>query len=233
MALVVGVIPTRDRGDLLLPLVHDLVEQNEFDALLVLDNSESQDLVLKYNDVQVIPAPGQTIYEMWNWGWLYSLGAGYAYHSDVHVAFLNDDIMIPDGFLGYLSDALDSDEKWWCVYPNYDRPLEDGVDELDEIVETYGTYRQGGLWGCAFMLKADKLNEGLPLFDESFKLWYGDDDLVRNIEILGGKVGRVRGLPLYHIGGGGQTSLLHPELNVLKGEDEKLWLERIGAVDAD
>ncbi len=44
------------------------------------------------------------------------------------------------------------------------------------------------------------------LFDENYNLWYGDNDLLLQIESDGGVYGIVRDAHMTHIGGGSNTS---------------------------
>jgi len=68
-----------------------------------------------------------------------------------------------------------------------------------------GTYKDGGLAGFAFTVRGewfDRLS-----FDEDFEWWFGDDDLVAQIEQLGGTTGVVRATWVQHVDGGSQTLL--------------------------
>lgn len=210
-------IPTRDRFDLLVPLVTELLLQDQHDRLLVLDNSDAQNaceyLVLD-KKLSVIPCADMKIYAMWNWAWDWALKK---YPSRVNVALLNDDILIPENFIGTLSSALRHDKRdWWCVYPNYHRSLADGVVDLG-ITATEGTYKDGGMSGWAFMFRGEIRYRNVPFIDENFEWWCGDDDFARQVVKRGGQIGRVNGLPVEHPHE--STAQNYPELQVAKEAD--------------
>lgn len=195
------VIPTRDRRtDLLPPLVTELLVQYEFDQMAVFDNSPEGDAaqyLMIDRRLKVIPAAGKSIHEMWNEGWARAM----ALYKKVNIAFLNDDINVPDAFLSTLAHALRADDSRWCVYPDY-RVTAAASDPTGTITPTKGTYQHGGMCGWAFMIRGEMiLEEGItPLFDVDFQWWYGDDDLVRRIDNAGGLVCRVDGLGIDHWG---------------------------------
>jgi GT2 family glycosyltransferase len=72
--------------------------------------------------------------------------------------------------------------------------------------------------GWAFMIKGEAHTlGGLPLIDDGFRWWCGDDDLAFQIQRLGYKIGRVNGLPVDHLG---EASIpRHSELHRIKWED--------------
>jgi GT2 family glycosyltransferase len=118
------------------------------------------------------------------------------------LAILNNDIVVPSGFLGYLSSALNAaDEDVWITYPDYDRPLSAGADVTDPptVRRTSGTWKLGGMSGFAFMLRPERHDtHGWPLIDESFEWLCGDGDLCTQMQQLGGCAARVEGLPVLH-----------------------------------
>jgi hypothetical protein len=44
-------------------------------------------------------------------------------------------------------------------------------------------------------------------FDEEFEWWFGDDDIVAQIECRGGKIGIVGATSVHHVNGGSQTMI--------------------------
>jgi hypothetical protein len=191
------VIPTRDnRGTLCASLVTDLLIQYEFDKLLVFDNSDEQDAADHFmldKRLKVVPAKGKRIYEMWDWGWEMSCAL---FDKAVNVAFLNDDIKIPDNFLGALGHAVRSSDTIGCAYPDYTVRAEES-DPRGLYVPTTGTYRAGGMCGWAFMIRGE-LRTRIGPIDTQFEWWFGDDDLERRIREAGFDVVRIPGLGLDH-----------------------------------
>lgn len=227
------VIPVKDRHDLTQPLLDQLAEQGGYEAVFVYDNGSvepaAEALKLPEN-VEVIDAEGLTIHEMWNAGILRSLTRS----ARCNVAILNNDLILGDQFLEGLAWHLRLRQQVLAVCPNYDgRTFDAG---MRQVVGTAGGRNDGtgGMSGFAFMVKGEAFAAGLPKFDENLKFWYGDDDLTRNIEAVGGAVCLVRDITVEHIGNGSQTSshgtqkrLGTPELERLVAEDktyfEKKW----------
>lgn len=217
------VIPTRDRLDLCAELTTELILQYEFDKMWVCDNTDAQDAgdhLMLDRRLEIIPAPTMKIYEMWNEGWLRSIRSTKNVGDPVNVAILNDDIRVPDSFLGSLAHALRAPENddVWCVYPDYTLPLAVG-NEVTCVTRTGNTtFRKGGMSGWAFMIKGEKHDTAnLPWIDERFQWWCGDDDLAEQIVQCGGEIARVDGLPCEHESEA--SARLHPELHQVKGED--------------
>ena len=146
-------------------------------------------------DNRVVDCPGLTITQMWNRAWLAALDEA----DQVDLVVLNNDIAVPPGFIVNLTSMLRSDERYWAVYPDYNRRVEQGT-AIKGLTPTNGTFRHGGMCGWAWALKAEAHREGLPLMDEQFQWWASDDDLVFAIEASGHLVGRVDGLPVDHVG---------------------------------
>lgn len=191
-------IPTLGESELLSPLVDELVRQGGFDELLIMNDHEREE--------------DASFYSLWNRAWL--VAAREALYLDsafaANLVLLNDDIRIPANFVTRLCAALRSRDDAWLTYPDYMLAVEHDGNVPFSLTPTLGTYRQGGMWGCAFALRAELLNDPLPPIDESFVIWAGDDDLVKQIELHGGKTYRVEGLALEHAAS--TTFARHPEL---------------------
>jgi len=219
-------IPTRDRMDLLVPLVTELTLQDQHTELWILDNSDAQnvrDHLVLDKKLHVRPCPDMGIYPMWNMAW--DLAVKH-YPSRVNVALLNDDIRIPENFIGTLASALRYDkEEWWCVYPNYHRTLADPVTD-EGITATEGTYKHDGMSGWAFMFRGEIMYHGVPFVDENFVWWCGDDDFARQVVKHGGKIGRVNGLPVEHPHE--STVQNYPHLQAAKASDIRYLIKKHG-----
>ena len=205
---VVG-IPTLGESELLGPLVDELVRQGGFDDLLIMDDRNRAGL--------------GSFYSTWNRSWRYAAHKISEFDSTpivcdpANLVLLNDDIVIPKRFVERLCDALRSREDAWLTYPDYTLAIEQDGNVPFRLTPTLGTYRQGGRWGAAFALRAELLNDPLPSIDETYKIWAGDDMLVEEIRLHGGKTYRVEGLALEHAAS--TTFSKHPELQAPGWED--------------
>jgi len=195
-------IPTLGESALLGPLISDLVDQGGYDSLIVMDNRPSREehitpvLDRGAHEARLIEmhCPEMSFHQMWNWAWRQCCD-----QDDIgNLILLNDDIRIPSGFVTRLVAALRSADDVWCVYPNYTRALVDDAPGDSTLTPTTGTFRRGGLWGCAFAVRAELLDNPLRPIDDQFVIWCGDDDLVKQIELAGKKVCRANGLALEH-----------------------------------
>jgi GT2 family glycosyltransferase len=192
---IVVVIPTRYDIDMLENL---LPSMKDADEIIVLDNGLSKEKYTKLmqsdarrmGNFWILPTEGLSIYQMWNLGW--------AMYPNTHLAILNDDIYFLPGTLAELSRALIDNPEIAAICPDYNRPTEAGMSPAIVVMPTTSTYGNGGLAGFAFML-----NTSLPIpkIDEKFQWWYGDDDLVYNIERAGYKVAKLLGVPVAHAQG--------------------------------
>lgn len=213
-------IPTRDRFDLLAPLIAALLEDDAVSCVFVMDNglpdSDRASLKTWAKDeprLSVGDQAGKSIYEMWNAAWKV---ARFGIEADT-LTLLNDDVKIPKGFIGYLRNRLDSDLTLWAVCPDYKRSLVEGVGS-GSIRYVEGTYKNGGMSGFAFMFLVKDFSA--PPFDERFRWWGGDDRFAADIIERGGRIGYVEGLPIEHQEGA--TSCLHPEIEAMIEQDIKL-----------
>jgi GT2 family glycosyltransferase len=195
-------IPTLGESELLGPLVRDLIDQGGYDSLIVMDNRPPgeanialvPDPCLNNGLAFEMRYPEMSLHQMWNWAWRQCMSKSCT----ANLVLLNDDIRIPPEFVTRLVAALRSNDDVWCAYPNYRRVLADDDPADTTLTPTRDTYRRGGLWGCAFALRAELLNNPLPPIDDQFVIWCGDDDLVKQIDLAGKRVCRVNGLALEH-----------------------------------
>jgi GT2 family glycosyltransferase len=143
--------------------------------------------------LHVLDGEGMSLLDMWTAGLTLARGLD----PDGLVAFLNNDISIGPGFMSGLARALDNDPALWAVSPNYDGRAVDGVEYVTS------TYKRNGLAGFAFMVRAAAFDS--IAFDSDFEWWYGDDDLVAQVEAAGGKLGVVGDVSVEHVQGGSQS----------------------------
>lgn len=227
-------IPTIGQSHLLGPLVDDLLADGGVDELIIMDNTPDSRLQwTKHERLTLVRCPQSKwgIHQMWNWAWRWAKRDW-----PTNLCLLNDDIKIPYNMVTRLASSLrGGDDDVWCVYPNYTLPLEldgepygpdttvperEGHPFYGQVEQTHGTYKDGGMWGCAFMLRAELLHNPLPPIDEQFVWWCGDDDLVAQIELHGGKVCRVNDIALEHPEPG-MSQKTRPELHEIGWADLK------------
>ena len=193
------VIPVRDNPAMTGWLLGQLEAQRGYDAVFVFDNGSQPETAAwlagiagRYG-MSVLDAAGLSLIDMWRAG----TALARSHDRTGNIAFLNNDVSMGADFLPRLSDALASDAALWAVSPNYDGRAIDGV----ELVTS--TYKRKGLAGFAFMVKGAAFEE--VDFDRAYEWWFGDDDLVAQIEARGGKIGVVGDVSVEHVRGGSQT----------------------------
>lgn len=214
-------IPYRDRADLTCNLIGQLGREPKLDGLYLLDHASSDDTDARIDEaldeaairevVMLRFDADATLTTMWNAAW------DHALHDDVDtLAFLNNDIAIPHGFIQILHQRLWEIGRLWAVCPDYTRPVSQGIRH-PQVRIVSGSERHGGMTGAAFMVKVAARREGLPPIDERCRWWGGDDDLAFAIESLGYCVGKVEGVPLDHQRS--QTLVTRPDLMAICHED--------------
>jgi hypothetical protein len=207
-------IPTRSNWKMLGPLLESL---KEFDVSLY-DNghtSEEGKSLLANHTGEVCDATGWKFYKMWNHAWMTASLREYDC-----VALLNDDIVLHEKSLEVSYNVLMSSSEIGIVGLNYHRSLDLGTDDTLGFVSTPGSYKDGGIWGCAFLVKSS-LWGVVPPIDERYHLWYGDDELFTNTRRCGYDVGIAKGAPVLHYPS--TTTNMHTELLARVGEDEILF----------
>lgn len=227
------VIPVKGQQHYTTALLKQLDEQGGYEQVFVYDNAAGTDEALAQPDgenVTVIPAAGKTIHEMWN------LGIKEARNRSprCNVAILNNDIEIGANFLAEMAAGLRAHPSIACVGGNYDgRTFVEKVQEVKGICA--GRYDgTGGLPGFAFMIRSELVDAvGGTLFDESYELWYGDNDLCLQMERLGATYGIVRDATVTHLDGGGRTSTvdgvnLKPEYVEMAARDRERFVKKWG-----
>lgn len=235
------VIPVKGKFEYTESILKQLGEQGGFEHCFVYDNADSA--TGNVSDVHsgiiphlqnrdrfsVIPAAGLGIHEMWN------LGIKEAIKRDprCNIAILNNDLELGPNFLAEMAKGLRAHPSVGAVSGNYDNR------ECAEIVQAVkgicaGRYDgTGGFAGFAFMIRSELVATlGGQVFDEQFRLWYGDNDLCLRLDALDITYGIVRDAHVVHIDGGSKTSgenpyQLHPDILEIVEEDrrrfEKKW----------
>ena len=191
-------IPTLSAYATLKPLVLSLLEDPEVDAVLILDNGHRggnaktwfRQIARRDARVTIVAAHRWGIHRMWNYGREWAAAHGFEFY-----AALNDDITVPPLLITEIARAMRARSEIWIASPEWTRPLSAGVDVTGTVRHVRGTQRHGGIAGWCWMLRLDA---PVPLVDEGFQWWYGDDDLAEQVHRAGGHLGIVEGLPLDH-----------------------------------
>lgn len=169
--------------------------------------------------LQRIEAEGANIHQMWNEGWRAALRD---FGDQVLIAFVNNDIVFRPGTLEVLARAVLRNEIW-ATYPDPRAATADGVRLTGRTFATHGSKRHGGLTGHCFLVKGGiHTIGGLPLFDERFHCWYGDDDFAFRVERAGYQIHCVEGLPCDHQN---EATMIHrPEWAERRAADRELFV---------
>lgn len=180
---VTAIIPTKTKTPQFDSIINTL-DISQVDDVVVFNNGDRK---LNATWYEIRNAEGYSIYQMWNEGLNLSDNRGS------HALILNDDIEFKPWMVSFLSAYLDRDNSLGIVFPDYDAQEDTGSYNLRYTETTAG---DGGMSGFCFMIR-----KNLHLrVDESLKLYWGDDDLVKQTIAAGYKVARVVGLPVSHEG---------------------------------
>ena len=144
------------------------------------------------------------------------------------IAFLNNDIVLPEKWASSLIECLELNENVWCVCPNFTR-LE-MQDDWEDRVERYSkeklSYepieppgRIGGFTGFCFMLKTKELRDEIGEFDEDFTFWFTDTDLWQRLKLANRPAVRVSNVLIHHFES--KTLVKIPNIEVKINEDAK------------
>ena len=196
-----AVIPVKGKHHLTDNLVAQLLEQGECDGVFILDNGSDTNPYPNPHGVDVIPAAGLNIHQMWNLG----VNACVTGSPRCNIAILNNDLDIGPGFLAGLAVQLRTVPRCLAVSPNYDKRDGTGFQQVHGICANRydGT---GGLAGFAFMVPGEMFAAGFPRFDERLAWWYGDNDFTMNLERFGAVYGIARDVECVHLDGGSVTA---------------------------
>jgi GT2 family glycosyltransferase len=216
------VVPVKDHLELTQRLVDQLVEQGGHRGIFVFDNGSTDGTAAWLDEqaalgrLEAVDAAGLTLHKMWNAG----IDLALARDEAPHVAILNNDLVLGSDFCRRLGETLDADPQLWAVSPNYDGRSIDGVEYVTS------TFKNGGLAGFAFMVSGGAL--GHVWFDEALHWWYGDDDLVAQIEAAGRRVGITSATTIEHVDGGSQTIRYSSDVMVAIEHDVLFMYEKWG-----
>lgn len=185
-----AIIPTHDRTELVTALVKTLHEQG-CQHIIILDNDTKPVLSTLWFAAQTGARPTivrvderpPNLYAMWNKGFNLVETCAHAFgEKEWDVVVLNDDTELPDGWLGYVCNALEGHDRAGkpavsCTYPygNVGEPL---------LKTRHDGNFNTRMCPWAFVVRGEL---GLRA-DENFRWWYGDDDFYRQALNAGGVV---------------------------------------------
>lgn len=223
------VIPVKGKHHFTRDLLGQLRAQGGYEHIFLFDNAHDTDPVpedLLGDDLTLFDATGYRFHRMWNDGIRQAISKA----TRCNIAILNNDLILGDNFLAELARGLRSHPHFLAVCGNYDNRK---FGELVQGVKGVAAGREdgtGGFAGFGFMLRGEVCSMGL-LFDEAYNLWYGDNDILLQIEAGGGVYGIVRDAHMTHIGGGSNTSgdgvsRLAPEWKALVEEDQAYFAKK-------
>ena len=232
----IAVVPVKNERHLTESIVADLVADPALQAVLVLDNGSTDGTVGWLRSVArdhprlvVVEEPDAGIYDLWDYGRRWALRnwgpATGPIDRPVYLHVLNNDVTLAPGTLSDLTDALEVRPDAWVASPDPDAPWPD-VGLRRRPVEVRGSYRHGGMLGYAFTVAVHRWPVGEALVDPAFSWWYGDDDLAFSVEARGGKILRVKGLPIAHETS--STARHHPELAAVIDQDRETFVAKWG-----
>lgn len=211
------IVPVKDQLEHTRGIIDQLTAQGGYEAVFVYDNGsrrQTAELLARrdgHYGVEVIDAAGWPLYEMWQRGVERARERAEA----CDIAVLNNDLRLGPDFLRSLGATLRSEPALWAVSPRYDdRPIS-GTEYVS------GTFKDGGLAGFAFVTRGEAFDQ--LAFDAGFNVWFGDDDLVAQIEQAGHKVALTSATWVEHIDGGGHTLRQRPDLcEELRADKERM-----------
>jgi GT2 family glycosyltransferase len=155
-----------------------------------------------------IHMPGASIYTEWNHA------AAWALDEDAYLLQLNDDIVITQCLPGALAMTMNRESTFGLL----------GVGEYHlvcdpgEAVETsFALGNRYAFSAWCFMVRPGTWTD----VDERFRIWYGDDELIWNVNAAGWRTGVVRGVGVIHHTS--TTSTRCPWTVTAAGEDRVLW----------
>lgn len=209
-------IPSRSNWNGLISVIGHCEQAEAVEKVLVYDNGYSSEYQQILDDMGVrVDANGWSFYKMWNDPWMRASVEKFD-----AVALLNDDINLAPGSLAEAFEVLMSSENIGLVGLNYERRVKLGVSKSAGSRSASGSYRNHGIGGHAFLVKASTWGV-VPPIDERYYLWYGDDELFANMARFGYELKIALGAPVDHEES--TTANKHPELLAKTSLDRELF----------
>lgn len=212
---VVAMIPTIGRSTYLLGLLQRL-QLEDIAVRLMVNEGTTPSEVARYKELTHWGAidlrPGCSIYQEMN------EAADWACSLDAHLLVLNDDIQIPSGFGRCMGEALDRHPGYGLISTNMHRPHP--IAEPGGGVTPAG-FRSGDRRAFANWAFIARPEAWQKIGD--FKIWYGDDHLISQVEAAGWGVGYLSSVGVYH--DTSTTARQLPWVNDAIVQDQALWAQ--------
>lgn len=218
-------IPTIGKNGMVINLLHQIntMRKDLVRNIFLFDNGMSRDVLeqcCSIEKVSVINAHGKGIYQMWNMGIKLSIQSD----QNDHIAIFNDDLELVDTG-SWLEDffAPLSEDDVWATSANYNYSNRSTLQSKD----VSGTFKDNGFAGFCFAVRSDAYLKGLPLFDERYDWWYGDDDFVHSVHKAGKRTTMSLNAGIRHINGGSQSTVQYTdEFNQRVSKDRDLYFSK-------
>ena len=222
------IIPTIGKDRMIVDLLQQIYELDDdiVRQVIVLDNGMDQDtlgLCRYFSYARIVDARGKSIYQMWNMGVKEVLTT----HPGDYLVILNDDIILEtDAFFTKLVEPLDMYADIWATCGNYNKELHP-YSEDDIAKDVTGTFKDNGFAGFCFAVKAEAFLNRLPLFEEKYFWWYGDDDFVHEVHKLNKRTTLSLQAIMTHINNGSQSIEQYtPSFNELVAKDREVYMRK-------
>ena len=225
------VIPYRDRPDLTVPLVTELIRQFEYDSILLMDNGSTEETKNSVREavgtapgVYTIDCAGMDIHRMWNRGLL--IARVLSDDGPCNVVFLNNDVEAGPHLLAGMAATLRSGPDVFAACPNYDGRPGEGLLDVTARPMHVGHYDgTEGLCGWAFAIRGE---DGYD-FPEDLEWYYGDFDVLHTARERGKTVLMDLGTTARHVNNGGNTGRWREEpLKSATARDQAAFERRWG-----
>lgn len=217
-------IPTIGKDRMVVSLISQIININDTSVkdIFIFDNGMPEDVLLecKSYDVKIVSSYGKNIYSMWNDGVNHSLLNGSKY-----ICIFNDDLNIPfvDNWFKKLIKPF-YNEDIWAVSANYNPYIHNEDSEFKEVM---GTFKDNGFAGFCFAVKLEAYLKGLPLFDDTYNWWFGDDDFVHSVHKACKKTVISLDAVVEHIHGGSRSVHQYtPEFNAMVERDKQHYYRK-------
>lgn len=218
------VIPTAYKSvDTLTALLENLERDVSIYRIYVMNNTDKE-LPIKEGKTRVLWSSGRTIYQMWNDAWHY-IKISFTRDEAINIAFLNDDIALRPNSIAVMERWLRADDQLAAICPEPSFSINAVTDAVPFVKYTETTAGDGGMTGYCFMVKGEL---DLPPIDENLTLYWGDDDLVKQIKKAGYKIGQLIGLPVEHTGSATIKLMNSDERWNIMEKDRKYFNEKYG-----
>lgn len=175
--------------------------------------------------LHVVPCPGDNLSRAWNRGIRAAMASGCDY-----LAVVNNDTVVSPGWWEASRRHFEAEPTIGCAYPVVVSPGESSALEAlraNRRDHPRATPTPEQLLGCFMLFRTSVLQE-VGLFDERFRVWFGDTDMARRLTAAGYPPVALADVPIVHHGRR-TCALIGARLGVLIEEDQQRWQEKYPA----